>query len=125
MATVSVLRMSACGGRCSECGGACHAKKHSASAHNPLGAKAGERVIISASDAAVLGSAFLLYGLPLLLFFGGFMVFYTLSNREGLSILLALLTAAISCIGLHFLDKHVAPKLEITAIVDTDTIISS
>lgn len=50
---------------------------------NDLGAKVGDEVLIEVSDHLVLKSAFSLYGLPMLLFFGAGIAAWLLSSRTG------------------------------------------
>lgn len=73
-AEIIVQRTSACGGDCEKCGG-CGAgqnDKISALAVNKIGANIGDSVIIEGDTKAVLGTAALVYVLPIVLFF----VFY-------------------------------------------------
>lgn len=71
-AQVFHIRQSACSGDCHKCSG-CGAVKETMvlTARNPIGAKPGDTVIISADTAPVLVAAAVLYMLPLLLFFLG------------------------------------------------------
>ena len=72
-ATVIHVRESACSGDCHKCSG-CGAAKEAVifTAHNPIGAAAGDLVKVESSTAPVLKAAVVLYVLPLVLFFLGY-----------------------------------------------------
>ncbi len=63
---VMIVRTSACGHSCETCG-ACAGKEHILYADDPIGYAVGQEVIVQVSDAVPLGTAFLVYILPLLL----------------------------------------------------------
>ncbi len=74
--TAQVLRIreNACAGDCRQCSGCGAAEqKLLVKARNPIGAKAGDMVIIEAETAAVLKAAAMLYILPVLLFIAGYL----------------------------------------------------
>ena len=73
MAQVIHMRESACSGDCHKCSG-CGAAQQTMLfvARNPIGAKAGDLVTVSAATAPVLKAAAVLYILPLVLFFAGY-----------------------------------------------------
>ena len=72
-AQVVRIRESACSGDCHKCSG-CGAAQQTMlfMAGNPIGARAGDLVIVSAESAPVLKAALVLYILPLVLFFAGY-----------------------------------------------------
>ena len=72
-AQVVCIRESACSGDCHKCSG-CGAAQQTMLfvAHNPIGAKAGDLVTVSAATAPVLKAAAVLYILPLVLFLAGY-----------------------------------------------------
>ena len=72
-AQVMVVRESACSGDCHKCSG-CGAVKETLlfEAVNPIGAKAGELVIVKSESGPVLAGAAVLYMVPLALFFLGY-----------------------------------------------------
>ena len=91
-ALVSVLRASACEGchraaeGCSACALLGGDKRHTALVQNPIGASVGERVVIEAPDAHILGYAALVYLLPVA--FALLLYFVTLSfASEAISVL--------------------------------------
>lgn len=71
---ISVPRKSACGHDCEDCGG-CGVSGGVvlARARNPVGARAGERVIVESDTHSFLKIVFLLYSIPVLLFFAGYL----------------------------------------------------
>ena len=72
-AQVVRIRESACSGDCHKCSG-CGAAQQTmlVVARNRIGAKVGDMVIVSAESAPVLKAAAVLYILPLVLFFAGY-----------------------------------------------------
>ena len=72
-AEVVHIRESACSGDCHKCSG-CGAAKETMvfTAQNPLGAKPGELVNVESESGPVLKAAAVMYLLPLVLFFGGY-----------------------------------------------------
>lgn len=72
-ALVLHLRQSACSGDCHQCSG-CGAAQESLllTARNPIGARAGDMVVIQSETGPVLMGAAVLYMLPLVLFFLGY-----------------------------------------------------
>ena len=85
-AQVIHVRQSACSGDCHQCAG-CGAAKETLvlTARNPIGAKTGDLVVIQSGSGPVLAAAALLYMLPLVLFFLGYLVGAVLWDRGGLS----------------------------------------
>ena len=74
-AQVACLRQSACSGDCHKCSG-CGAVEQTMifTARNPIGARAGEMVIVESESGPVLKAAAVLYMLPLVLFIAGYLV---------------------------------------------------
>lgn len=89
-AEVVHIRESACSGDCHKCSG-CGAAQETLvfQAENPLHAKAGELVTVSSATKPVLKAAVVLYVVPLVLFFAGYLLGDTLIDHG----------AAIGCIG--------------------------
>lgn len=75
-AQVAYDRPTACHGDCSHCAGGCGAmaakERVVVTADNPIGAAPGDRVTIETSAGAVYSAIFLVYALPVALFFGGY-----------------------------------------------------
>lgn len=100
---VIVRRKTACGDNCASCGGACKMNFQQVTAKNQVGAKAGDSVIIEMESKKVLLSAFLVYILPVLVFFVSFFAvqkIYASNNlASGIS---AILTVAVFGITMLF-----------------------
>ena len=81
-ARVVHIRESACSGDCHKCSG-CGAAKETITftAHDPIGVKAGDVVIVKSDTAPVLRGAAVLYVLPVALFLLGYLV--TMSGWGG------------------------------------------
>lgn len=73
-AEISVARQSACTHACSECVGCGRvaAPPVRAVADNPIGAQAGQKVVVESATRQVLGVILLVYVLPVALFFLGY-----------------------------------------------------
>lgn len=84
-ALVLHIRKSACSGDCHKCAG-CGAvqEKMLLSVENTIGAEVGDMVTISANSKTVLLSAVVLYMMPVILFFVGYLLGAQLVFSEGL-----------------------------------------
>ena len=84
-AQVLLVRESACSGDCHKCSG-CGAAKQTMmiTAQNPIGAPVGSVVTIQSESAPVLKAAAMLYMLPLILFFAGYILGAQLWQLGGL-----------------------------------------
>lgn len=65
-AVVRISKSSACGHDCASCG-ACSNPSYEMAVLNPVGAKAGDTVVIESQSSKILGLSFLLYMLPVFL----------------------------------------------------------
>ena len=85
-AQVLHLRESACSGDCHKCSG-CGAVQQSMllTARNPIGARHGDIVIIESASGPVLAGAAVLYMVPLVLFFLGYILGAQLWEKGGLA----------------------------------------
>lgn len=95
-AQVIHLRQSACSGDCHKCAG-CGAQQETLlfTARNPIGAKPGDTVTVHSESGPVLAAAAVMYMLPLVLFFLGYIL--------GDSIQLGALTGCLSfALGIGF-----------------------
>lgn len=106
-ARVVLHRQSACSGDCHKCAG-CGAVGQTMvlTAHNPIGAAEGDRVIIRSDTAPVLKGAMVLYILPLLLFFAG----YALGSIWGLGTWVGALAFALAIAGVVVYDRRVSAR---------------
>ena len=84
-AQVLLIRESACSGDCHKCSG-CGAAKQTMmiTAQNPIGAPVGSVVTIQSESAPILKAAAVLYMLPLVLFFPGYILGAELWQLGGL-----------------------------------------
>lgn len=107
-AKVIHLRESACSGDCHKCSG-CGAVQQAMllTVQNPLGAKPGQTVTISAASGPVLAAAAVLYLLPLVLFFAGYLT-GELLWRQGM--LVGGIAFAISIVLAVLYDRLVVKK---------------
>jgi len=83
MAKISVPRKSACGHDCEECAG-CGVSGTSvyAIAHNPIGAKPGDKVVVESSSKKLYSVMLVVYMLPLLLFLLGYFCSAAVANEK-------------------------------------------
>ncbi len=107
-ATVLLVRESACSGDCHKCSG-CGAAKETMvfRADNPIGARAGDVVVVRSETGPVLRGAVVLYMLPLALFFLGYFLGAQLWNAGTLAGCLAF---ALSIALVVVYDRRVAKK---------------
>lgn len=110
-ATVFHLRQSACSGDCHKCSG-CGAAQEAIelNAVNPIGAEPGDFVTIESATGPVLKAAAMLYMVPMVLFFAGYLAGAVLWERGGLTGCLAFLAG----IGLAVLYDRLMAKKEKT-----------
>ena len=111
MATVLLVRESACSGDCHKCSG-CGAAKETMifEAANPIGARPGDIVVIESETKSVMKAVGVFYALPLVLFFLGYYIGDVMGLSGGLTGSLGFLLA----IGLSVVyDRKVARKEQI------------
>ena len=107
-ALVLHLRQSACSGDCHKCSG-CGAAQESLllTARNPIGARAGDMVVIQSETGPVLMGAAVLYMLPLVLFFLGYALGAALWQMGALVGCLAFAASIAMCV---LYDRKIARK---------------
>lgn len=107
-ANVLHLRQSACSGECHKCSG-CGAAQEALllTAENPIGARPGDTVLLTADSAPVLAGAAVLYLLPLALFFLGYFAGAVLWKAGALAGGVAFMLGIAACI---LYDRRVAKK---------------
>ena len=107
---VQVVRQSACSGDCHKCAG-CGAveQKLLLPAENLIGAKPGDKVVISSKSAPVLKAAAMLYLLPMTLFFLGYVVGAALWQQGAIT---GCALFALGIGGVIAYDRRVAKKLD-------------
>ena len=106
-AQVMHIRQSACSGDCHKCSG-CGAveEKLIFTAHNPIGAGPGDVVVVATETVPVLKAAAMLYMLPLVLFFAG----YLLGARWNVGVLTGGVLFALSIVLCVLYDRRAARK---------------
>ena len=109
-AQVIHIRESACSGDCHKCSG-CGAvqQKLILVAANPIGARVGDNVVIQTQSGPVLAAAVVLYMLPVLLFFLGYLAGQLLWQRGALT---GCITFGIGLVAAVVYDRRVAGKKE-------------
>ena len=107
-ALVIHVRESACSGDCHKCSG-CGAAKEAVvfSAQNPIGARKGDLVKVESETGPVLKAATVLYMMPLVLFFAGYLV-GALLNISGA--LCGCLAFVLSIVLIVLYDRKVVKK---------------
>ena len=107
-ALVLHLRQSACSGDCHQCSG-CGAAQESLllTARNPIGARAGDLVVIQSETGPVLMGAAVLYMLPLVLFFAGYALAVALDQSGAL---FGALAFVLSIVLIVVYDRRMAKK---------------
>ena len=106
-AEISVPRKSACGHDCEECAG-CGVSGTSvrATAQNPVGARAGDKVVVESSSKKLFGAILGVYMLPIVLFLLGY--FCTGGIRsEGLRCFVAIAAFCLGILPAVAYDRHV------------------
>lgn len=85
-AEVFIERQSACSGDCHKCSG-CGAQKETVfvRAKNAIGAKPGDKVIISTDDRQIFKAAMVVYIIPLVLLLAGYFAGYAAGWKPGLA----------------------------------------
>ena len=104
---VVVRRKTACGDNCASCTGACRMNFGQVTAKNPICAKAGDCVIIEMESKKVLLSAFLVYIMPILVFFVSFFSVQRIYKSSSLaSGIAAVVTVLAFCVTALFDRRH-------------------
>jgi len=121
-AQVVHVRQSACSGDCHQCSG-CGAARETLLliAENPIGAQPGELVVIASRSGPVLAAAAVLYLVPLVLFFAGYLLGSLQWGRGPLTACIAFaLGIAISVLYDRKVAKKRKPVYTITGYAQTD-----
>ena len=109
-AQVIHVRQSACSGDCHQCSG-CGAAQETLvlTARNTIGAKPGQMVTVQSESGPVLLAAAVLYVMPLMLFFVGYLIFQI---AWGMGALGGLLAFVLGIVLAAVYDRRVAAKRE-------------
>ena len=108
MAEVIRIRESACSGDCHKCSG-CGAQSETMilTVHNPIGAKAGDMVVIESATGPVLKAAAMLYILPVVLFLLGYLVG---ENLWAVGPVFGILGIVLGLVLVKLYDRHLQKK---------------
>lgn len=116
-AVVAVVRKSSCGENCKGCSGGCKLSENTVTAENGIGAKVGD--VVEIEGKAVLGKAFLVYIMPLILFFAAYFAVFAVSNNESTALVCSVTAFLALFAVLHILDKRnkLATKTAVVKII--------
>ena len=112
-AVVCVIRKCACGESCKNCSSACKLTKNRVTAINSVGAKHNDVVLVEAESKDILKSAFLVYILPLIVFFIGYFITNLYIKNELICIGTAIILFCAVFIILHTYDKKNKLKTQV------------
>ena len=96
MAEVVVTRSTACGSNCGSCESCIFQSELKTIARNNIGARPGQKVVISSSSKKVFSAAILVYFMPLAFFLLGFLLSSLLGASESICILISFLFLILS-----------------------------
>ena len=116
-AIVEIKRSTACGESCANCSVGCNKSKTTVVAKNIINAVPGDRVKIYTNTSLVLKSAFIVYILPLVLFFIGYAVTKYFNGTEVQGIIVGVIMFVATFVKLHFWDKKRVNNIN-TEIID-------
>ena len=105
-ASVSVERQTACGGNCASCGGCSYKNILTAVASNPFGARVGDKVTLQSRSSGIIGAAALVYLLPILTFFVGYLLSAACGAAENLSIIISVACLLFGCGAAAFFGRR-------------------
>ena len=121
IADVEIQRSTACGDNCASCG-LCNGRTAIVKAANAAGAAEGDTVMIDMADKKVLGAAFLVYIVPLVLLVAGYFIGNALFKTEIGGIITGFLLMLLSFLPIVFIDRRSRQRYlpRITGIVKAD-----
>lgn len=112
-AIVDVRRTSACGDKCSSCGGGCSIPAMRVNIKNTIGAKVGDFVEVEMETKSLMKSAFIAYIIPLIMLIAGIssgVYFFNdlgFKNYEVLGVLTGFVALVISYFLLKIIDNNI------------------
>ena len=118
LATVAVVRKSACAHDCADCGGCGAQKTITVSALNMAGAKTGDFVTVESDDSSVLKKAFLLYIAPLIAFFAAYAMMSVAGMGETASSFGGIVVLALSFAAVKIYDGKMGAAKDLPTIVE-------
>ena len=114
MAEVVVTRSTACGSNCGSCESCIFQSELKTIAKNSIGAKPGQKVVISSSSGKVFSAAILVYIMPLIFFLAGFVLSSAFGAPEGICVLVSFCFLILSAVVLVASQKRNSHKQQIT-----------
>ena len=114
MAEVVVTRSTACGSNCGNCESCVFQSELKTLARNSIGAKPGQKVVISSSSKKIYSAAVLVYIMPLLFFLIGFAVSSLLGASERICVLVSFLSLILSAFVLIISQRNRSAAQQIT-----------
>lgn len=106
MAEVVVSRTTACGSNCGNCESCIFQNEIKTLAHNLIGARAGQKVIIESRSSVIYGAAFFVYIMPIIFFFIGYALAYSMGLSEGLCVAVSFLTLILSAAFIVYSERR-------------------
>ncbi len=114
-AEVAVERGTACGSHCDGCETCIYASRLLIAAENTVYAQPGDRVVLESGTRGIMDAAFLVYMLPVILFFAGYAVGALCGFGQGLCVLTSLIGAALGgALAVFFGRRHEEITFRIT-----------
>lgn len=113
---VKIARKSACGGNCGECGGMCRQSEHIIEAVNVINAKKRDIVEIQMPAKRILGAAFLVYIIPLIMLAAGYYIAGNFIKSDVFCAFAGFIFMIISFFLLHKYDKRMCGKYKPAAV---------
>ncbi|MBN2793882.1 MAG: SoxR reducing system RseC family protein [Clostridia bacterium] len=108
-AVLRIARSTSCGGNCNKCGSHCaEQSKIEINIENKLGAEIGDYVEVESTSKRILGTAFLVYIIPVLTLILGMLLSNKIFNtsNELIALLFGLVMMFIAFIGIHLYDRY-------------------
>ena len=107
-AEVHVERISACGSSCATCGSGCAEKRIlSVNALNLAKAKPGDRVIIESKTGGILGAAMMVYLIPIVFFFFGYVLSALAKLPEWASVVISVAAFMLGAACVYVINRYV------------------
>jgi sigma-E factor negative regulatory protein RseC len=105
---IAVLRQSACGHKCDNCDTCSMFPQPEATvfAENHLNVKIGDHVLVETASGRILGAAAMLYLIPFVLFFAGYLWAGTWSVDESTAIIAGLFGLVLGIVPVLLLNRH-------------------
>ena len=116
MLTVRVKRGSACGESCAACKVGCPGVEQTIEAKDMCGADAGDTVVLELKSGKVIGAAFLVYILPLILLVCGYGIAHCFSKSDVICAGGGFIFMIIGFLFLHAYDRRMHGKYSPEAV---------